>query len=113
MSKRITTRWYIGAWIVWALGVLGLFLLSKLGGSTTSPPQGVFVDYAIMFVAALVMLLTWLVALLKLGMQRAWPWFVAVLVLHVVGLGVIGMAAYAMAGPDGGRAEVVYRPSAT
>jgi hypothetical protein len=39
-------------------------------------------------------------ALVKLGMQRAWGWFVAILVLHVVGLGIVGMVAYAVAGPE-------------
>ena len=113
MNKRITTRWYIGAWVVWALAVGMMFLLSRTARTTTAPPPGVFLDYVVMFLAAVVMLVMWLAALLKLGLQRAWPWFVAVLVLHLVGLGVIGMAAYAMAGPDGGPTEVVYRPTAT
>jgi len=90
-----------------------MFLLSKTVRTTTSPPPGVFLDYVVMFLAAVVMLVMWLAALLKLGLQRAWAWFLAVLVFHVVGLGIIGMVAYAMAGPDRGRPEVVYRPTAT
>ncbi len=113
MSKRITTRWYIGAWVVWALGVLMLFVLARSAGSSSSLPPGVFLVYVIMFLAAVVMLLVWLGALVKLGIQHAWGWLVAVLVLHLVGLGIIGMVAYAMAGPDGGRPEIVYRPTAT
>ena len=112
MSKRITTSWYIAAWVVWAMGVGMMFLLSRTV-RTSSPPPGIFLDYVVMFLAAVVMLVTWLAALLKLGLQRAWGWFVAVLVLHLVGLGIIGMVAYAMAGPDGGRPEIVYRPTAT
>jgi hypothetical protein len=59
-----------------------------------------------------VMLLMWLAALFKLGQLRAWPWFVAVLVLHLIGLGIIGMVAYALAGPED-REQIVYRPKVT
>ncbi|HEY6876323.1 MAG TPA: hypothetical protein VI384_08190 [Candidatus Dormibacteraeota bacterium] len=113
MSKRITTTWYIGAWIVWALGVAAMFLLSRATQSSSTPPTGIFFVYLAMFIAMVVMLATWLAALVKLATQRAWGWFVAVGVLHLVGLGIIGMAAYAMAGPEAERAEVVYRPTAT
>lgn len=90
-----------------------MFLLSRVSGSKSAPPPGMFLDYLLMFIAAVVMLVMWLAALLKLGTQRAWAWFAAVLVLHLIGLGVIGMAAYAMAGPDGSRPEIVYRPTVT
>jgi hypothetical protein len=113
VSKRITTRWYIGAWIVWALGVAAMFVLSRAMRSSSTPPPGIFFDYMAMFIAAVVMLATWIAALLKLAMQRAWGWLIAVAVLHLVGLGIIGMAAYAMAGPEAEREEIVYRPTAT
>jgi hypothetical protein len=65
-----------------------------------------------MAIAGIVMLVMWIGALVKLGMQHSWGWFVAVLILHLIALGIIGMVAYAIAGPaDTG--EVVMRPTAT
>ena len=113
MSKRMVTRWYIGAWVVWLLGVMALFLMSRASRASTSPPPGVFFTYLVMFIAAVVMLAMWLAGLLRLAMQRSWGWFTGVLILHLVGLGIIGMVAYAISGPDGRRTEIVYRPRAT
>ena len=62
-------------------------------------------------VTGLVMLVTWIGALIRLGQLHAWGWFAAVLVLQLVGLGIIGMVAYAAAGPEGEMA--VTRPTAT
>lgn len=59
-----------------------------------------FLAYAVLMVTGLVMLVTWIGALVKLGQQHAWGWFSAVLVLHLVGLGIIGMVAYAISGPE-------------
>ena len=112
MSKRTTTRWYIGAWVVWCLAFLSLIAMSRASGPSSMPPPGSFVAYVLMFLAMVVTFVAWLAALLKLGHLRAWLWFVAVLVLHLVGLGIIGMVAYALAGPEG-REQIVYRPKVT
>jgi hypothetical protein len=114
MSRRITTRWYIGAWVVWLLGVIALYVESRFIGNSTSPPPGVFLIYLVMFLAAFVMFAMWIAALLRLAAQRSWGWFAAVLALHLVGLGIIGMIAYALFGTDDRRTnEIVYRPRAT
>ena len=112
MSKRITTRWYIGAWAVWLVAFIAMIVLSRQAPASTSPPPGVLLTYLVMFVAGLVALVMWIGALIKLGRLRSWGWFAAVLVLHVIGLGIIGMVAYAIVGPEDG-VEVVYRPTAT
>ena len=114
MSKAITTRWYIGAWVVWLLAFIGLFVVMHGAASagSSSPPPGALIPYGVMAIAGIVMLVMWIGALVKLGMQHAWGWFVGVLVLHLVGLGIIGMAAYAIWGPaDTG--EVAMRPTTT
>ena len=114
MSKRITTRWYIGAWVVWLLGVIALYVESRLTRNSTSPPPGVFLIYLVMFFAAFVMFAMWIAAVLRLAVQRSWGWFAAVLTLHLVGLGIIGMVAYGLSGTDERRIdEIVYRPRAT
>ena len=65
-----------------------------------------------MFVAGALMLVMWVGALIKLGQQHTWGWFAAVLVLHLIALGIVGMVTYAIAGPDD-RIEVVMRPTVT
>jgi hypothetical protein len=46
------------------------------------------------------MFVMWIVALLRLAHATAWGWFVGVLVLHLIGLGIVGMVAYAIVGPE-------------
>ena len=48
---------------------------------------------------ALLMAVLWIGALVRLARQRNWGWFVALLILQLVGLGIIGMGVYAIAGP--------------
>ena len=110
MSKQTTTRWYIGAWVVSAIAlVLTAVLWNNAQGAVT---PGLLFLGLVMTVAAVVALVTWIGALVKLGMQQAWGWFAAVLILHVVGLGILGMVAYAVAGPED-TGEVVIRPTMT
>ena len=110
--KRTTTRWYIGAWIVWCLAFVALLAIGHFAAPSSSPPPGTFLLYFVMFMAALLTFAMWALALLKLASQRMWGWFAALLILHLVGIGIIGMAAYALAGP-GDREEIVYRPTVT
>lgn len=112
MSKRITTRWYIGAWVAWLIAVIASIVMLRGAQGTGSTPLGVGVAYFVIAAAGIVMLMMWIGALVKLGMQRAWGWFVAVLVLQLIGLGIIGMIAYAAAGP-GDMEAAVMRPTTT
>jgi hypothetical protein len=111
MSKRITTRWYIGAWVVWILALIAMVVIGRGAQGATSPPAGVVIAYGVAFVSAIVMLVMWIGALVKLGMQHSWGWFAAVLILQLVMLGIIGTLLYAIAGPED--TEVVMRPTAT
>ena len=110
MSKRITTRWYIGSWVVYILAVVAFFVVGHNAQGSSSPPLALFIPYAVMAVTGVVMLVTWIGALVKLGQQHEWGWFAGVLVLHLVGLGIIGMAAYAVSGPEDS-SYVAIRPS--
>jgi hypothetical protein len=112
MSKRITTRWYIGAWVIWLIAFIALGVVLRSAGSSGSPPPPAVIPYAVLAIAGIVMLVMWIGALVKLGMHHAWGWFVAVLVLHMVALGIIGMAAYAIWGPSDS-SEVAMRPTTT
>jgi hypothetical protein len=102
MSKRTTTRWYIGAWVVAVLAAIAMIATARSVApqASSTPSAALIFEYAVLAIAGIVMLVMLIGALVKLGMQRAWGWFVAILVLHVVGLGIVGMVAYAVSGPE-------------
>jgi hypothetical protein len=102
MSKRITTRWYIGAWVVYVIAIVALAMSARAAGAqgASSPTPAMIFEYLVLAASGIVMLVMWIGALVKLGSQRAWGWFIAVLLLHLVGLGIVGMVAYAVAGPE-------------
>ena len=111
MSKRITTRWYIGAWAVWLIAFILAIVLRNSSPSGSAPP-GLFLIGLVMVVAGVITLVMWIGALVKLGSQRAWGWFATVLVLHLIGLGILGMVAYAISGPED-VGDVAIRPTTT
>src|SRR5689334_1736598 len=111
MSKRITTRWYVAAWVVWVIALVAMAAVLRGNSGASAPSAGVLLAYLVMAAAGIVMLVMWIGALVKLGMQHTWGWFAAVLVLNLLFLGIIGMVAYAVAGPED--TEVVIRPTTT
>ena len=113
MRKRTLVRWYVGAWAVWCLAFLALLGLGRFSAPSSTPPPGTFFLYFVMFMTVIVTFLTWVAVLIKLVSRRSWGWFVAVLLLHLVGIGIVGIAAYALAGPGDRGEEIVYRPTAT
>lgn len=118
MSKPVTTTGYIVAWVVAAVALI-VFLKAGnwITGSAAASAQGNSpVSTGAWFVAgiaSLVMLVLWIGALVALGRHLAWGWFAAVLVLQIVGLGIVGMVAYAIAGPPDRPVPSVTRPSFT
>ena len=112
MSKRTTTRWYIAAWVIYVIALIALVMSARSTGvqGTSSSSPALVLGYLVLGIAGIVMLGMWIGALVELGMQRAWGWFVGVLLLHVTGLGIIGMVAYAVAGPED-EDLVVIRPA--
>jgi hypothetical protein len=116
VSKAVTTRWYIGAWVVAAISAIVFFMTAQTSASSTgasaigTSPISV-IAWLIVGVCGIVMLIMWIGALVRLGQLHSWGWFVFMLVLQLIGLGIIPMVAYAVAGPqDEG---VVTRPSVT
>lgn len=111
MSKRITTHWYIAAWMVWLVAFIGLAVSmhsAQVSGSSSPQPVAIL-EYAVMAIAVVVALVMWIGALIRLGQHHAWGWFAVVLTLHLIALGIIGMVAYALAGPEDVR-DVAIRP---
>lgn len=113
MSKRTTTSWYIGAWIV---AVVCAIVAGLAGRSISGASALVTMLVWTIILCAIVMFVTWIGALVNLAHQRSWGWFGFLLVFHVLSVGVLGiipMIAYAMAGPPDGGTPIVIRPSTT
>ncbi|HEV2036956.1 MAG TPA: hypothetical protein VGU71_22625 [Candidatus Dormibacteraeota bacterium] len=112
MSKRITTRWYMGAWVIYMIALIALAMSARSAGvqGSSSASPALVLGYLVLGIAGIVMLVMWIGALIKLGMRRAWSWFVGILVLHLLGLGIIAMVAYAVGGPED-EDLVVMRPT--
>ena len=113
MSKRTTTRAYISAWVVYVISAIALIMALRNNDGTASVPPVAIDLYLVILASVVVMLVFWIGALIRLGQMHAWAWFTAVLVLHLIGLGIAGMVAYAIAGSDESTFVVTRRPMAT
>ena len=113
MSKRSTTRGYIVSWVVYVLAWMATFMIIRSTQGVGSAPPIALVMYLVLAATAIVMLVYWIGALVRLAQVQRWGWFVAVLVLHLVGLGIVGMVAYASAGPDDAHIVAIRPPLAT
>jgi hypothetical protein len=79
--------------VVWIIALLALNVTRQY---TETPNEGLIF---IIGMLAAAMVVCWFAALVRLWRQHDWGWLSVVLILHLVGLGVIGMAAYMLAGP--------------
>jgi hypothetical protein len=113
LSKRTTTRGYIVSWVIYALAWVATFMIIRGSQGTGSPPPIALVMYLLLAATAIAMLIFWIGALVRLGQVQSWGWFLAVLILHLIGLGIVGMAAYAIAGPDDIHIVAIRPPLAT
>ena len=92
MSKSLTTRWYIGAWVVGAISTIVFFMAAHT--TTTSSSVSAFgtspisvIAWIVAGICSIVMLVMWIGALIRLGQLHRWGWFVFMLVLQLIGLG--------------------------
>jgi hypothetical protein len=113
VSRRLTTRWYIGSWVIYVLAWVALIMTLRGNLDAGSLPPMAMLLYVVLFATGAAMLVFWIGALIMLAQLHAWGSFTAVLVLHLVGLGIVGMVAYAVAGPDDSMTVVVRPPIAT
>jgi len=120
MSKKSVTRLFVGAAVLFALGlVLGIAALwaalasdaIDLGGDhfiDVDRGSGAWTALALVIVGSLAALvgtlaavLSWIAALLNTWQLEEKAWFTALLALGLLGCGVLAMIAYVAAGPDG------------
>src|SRR3989442_13452549 len=100
MSKRTTTRWYIGAWVLAVLVGIATGLMAR-GAPAGSPPPGVTIASLVLVACGVVMFVMWIGALVRLAQQHGWGWVIGVVVLQLIFLGIVRMAAFAIAGARG------------
>jgi H+/Cl- antiporter ClcA len=120
MSKRNVTRLFVGAIVAVGAGlvlgfaVLGAALASDaidVGGSEVidvNGGSGAWTALGLVIVAALAILggtiaavISWVAALLETWQLDDKLWFASLLAGGLLGLGVVAMIAYVVAGPDG------------
>lgn len=87
---------------MWIIG-LAAFLIARRampdGNPLSVDDPNLAALVAILDVLIFVMFVLWVAALARLARQQDWGWFGAILVLQLAGLGIVGMVAYAIAGP--------------
>jgi H+/Cl- antiporter ClcA len=125
MSKRNVTRLFAGGIVVVGVGlVLGIAALwaalasdaIDLGGShviDVNGGSGAWTALAFVIVASLAILggtvaavVSWIAALLNTWELEDKTWFASLLALGLLGVGVVAMIAYVVAGPDGTKQTV-------
>ena len=111
MSKSTSTYWYIGAWVVALIALAVAYTTGHSTAASTNVSPLTGIAWGVAMIAGLVMLVAWIGALIRLGQLHRWGWFAAVLILQLITLGIIGMVAYAVAGPSD--EMVVTRPTVT
>jgi preprotein translocase subunit Sss1 len=86
---------------VWIIGIAAYLIAHREipGNPLSISDPNLAAIVAILDVLVLVMFVLWLAALARLARQHDWGWFAALLVLQLTGLGILGMVAYAIAGP--------------
>ena len=117
MSKRTTTTGYVVSWLVGVAAFIVFLKSAQLNTTYTSASAlattpVATVAWIVMAIASIVMLVMWIGALIATGQAHAWGWFVALVILQLIGLGIVGMVVYAIAGPDI-REPTYTRPSVT
>jgi hypothetical protein len=101
VGKASAARYYLPAWMVWVIALMAyvVALEHQAGNPFHMQDLNIMGLTLIIEVLAVTMILIWVSVLVRLRRLHAWGWFVAVFVLHLVGLGVLAIGAYSMLGP--------------
>jgi hypothetical protein len=130
MSKKNVTRLFIGAMVTAGVGlVLGLaalwvalasdaidvggrYVIEVNGGSGAWTALGLVIVGSLTILGGTVAaVVSWIAALLNTWQLDDKTWFGSLLALGLLGVGLLAMIAYVVAGPDGTNHGVVARPS--
>jgi hypothetical protein len=92
MTKSLVTKVYAGGFVVWLIGLIVVFASHQNGA-------GAAIGFILAGLGGLALLIGWIIALVLTAQARRWGWFVALLVLGLIGLQLIIMLIYLIAGP--------------
>jgi hypothetical protein len=91
----------IGA-VLWVIAMQGGHTVTTQSGATgMAPGNGLLsgIGTACLVIGGILSFIAWIGALVGTAMLGRWGWFVALLVLNLIGLGLIIMLVYCFAGP--------------
>jgi hypothetical protein len=122
MSRSTVRRIFLIGLAIWIVGLV-LFGGGFLGGHPTTVQSGSSgyapgnsalsgIGLALMAIGGIIDFVAWIGALIGTAQLGRWGWFVALLVLGLIGLLLIVMIVYVIAGPTE-RREVTASPAAT
>ena len=98
MTKSLTAKLYGIGFVVWLIGIVIVFA-TVTSNASHQVGAGAVLGYSLAALGGIAMLVGWIMALVITGQARRWGWFIALLVLGLIGLQIIVMAAYLIAGP--------------
>ena len=106
MTKSLVTKVYGGGFVVWLIGVIVLIATQRNGA-------GAALGIALVAIGGIALLIGWILALILTAQAKRWGWFVALLVLGLIGLQLIIMLIYLIAGPRESTAGPATAPMTT
>ena len=109
MSKATSRRLFLTAILLWIVGGVLIYLGANGTQSGAGPSTLTTIGAVVAGIGGILNLVAWIGALIRTAVLGRWGWFLALLVLGLLGLMVIVMLVYVLGGPDERR---VQRPMA-
>ena len=106
MTKSLVTKIYGGGFVVWLIGIILLFASNKSGALAG-------IGIALLTIGGIALLVGWIMALILTAQAKRWGWFIALLVLGLIGLQLIIMLIYLIAGPSERESAMAPAPMST
>jgi hypothetical protein len=103
MSRATVRKVFVMGLVLWVVGAVLAALTMK---GSQAPSSAVYsAGLALVAIGALIELVSWILALISVAILGRWGWFVALLILGVIGLLLIVMIIYSFVGPTQARAR--------
>ena len=97
MSRATVRKVFVMGLVLWVVGAVLAALTMK---GSQAPSSAVYAaGLALVGVGALIELVSWILALISVAILGRWGWFIALLILGVIGLLLVVMIIYSFIGP--------------
>ena len=100
MSKATSRRLFLTAILLWIVGGVLIYLGANGTQSGAGPSTLTTIGAVVAGIGGILNLVAWIGALIRTAVLGRWGWFLALLVLGLLGLVVIVMLVYVLGGPD-------------